>query len=116
MTLGYARAGVGKLWLASLILITVSGSFVDKHKLAHIKKDLRTQDYKIEDPVLRDHNAFKTKIDKSESNSRLKVFFRGNYVFETKSESIFNNISSSLQNKTKVCLYTNFAHTHTAKN
>ena len=77
------------------------GSFVDKHELAHIKKHLFTQDFKSEDPLLRDHYVFKTKIEKS--------------------ESIVNNISFTSQNKTKVYSQTNFCsqthtHTHTAKN
>ena len=34
--------------------ITASGSFVAKHKLPHIKeKDLRTQDFKSEDPFFK---------------------------------------------------------------
>ena len=50
-------------------MITASGSFVAKHKLPHIKeKDLCTQDFKSEDPFLRDHYNFKTKIRKSESD------------------------------------------------
>ena len=49
------------------LLITASGSFVAKHKLPHIKeKDLRTQDFKSEDPFLRDYYNFKTKIQQSE--------------------------------------------------
>ena len=32
--------------------------------------DLRTQNFKSEDPFLRDHYGFKTKIEKSESDSR----------------------------------------------
>ena len=52
------------------LLITASGSFVDKHKLAHIKKNLRTRDFKSEDLFLRDHYVFKTKTEKSESDSR----------------------------------------------
>ena len=52
-------------------LITASGSFVAKHKLLHIKeKDLRTQDFKSEDPFLRDDYDFKTKIEFSELDSR----------------------------------------------
>ena len=40
-------------------------------KLPHVKeKDLRTQDFKSEDPFLREHYDFKTKIQKSESDSR----------------------------------------------
>ena len=36
-----------------VLSITTSGSFVAKHKLPHIKeKDLRTQDFKSEDPFL----------------------------------------------------------------
>ena len=51
------------------LLTTASGFFVAKHKLPHIKeKDLRTQDFKSEDPFLRDHYGFKTKIEKSESD------------------------------------------------
>ena len=53
------------------LLITASSSFVAKHKLRHIKeKDQRTQDFKSEDPFLRDHYGFKTKIKKSESDLR----------------------------------------------
>ena len=53
------------------LLITASGSFVATHKLRHIKeKDLRIQDFKSEDPFLRDHYGFKTKIKKPESDSR----------------------------------------------
>ena len=48
------------------LLITASGSFVAKHKLLHIKeKDLRAQGFKSEDPFLRHHYDFKTKIQKS---------------------------------------------------
>ena len=69
------------------LLITASGSFVNKHKLPHIKKkDLRTKYFKSEDLFLRDHYGFKTKIEKS--------------------ESIVNNINSTSQKK--VCLQTNF--------
>ena len=51
------------------LLITAYGSLVAKYKLPHIKeKDLRTQDFKSEDPFLRDHYGFKTKIEKSESD------------------------------------------------
>ena len=51
------------------LLITASGSFVAKHKLLHMKeKDLHTQDFKSEDPFLRDLYDSKTKIQKSESN------------------------------------------------
>ena len=50
------------------LLIMASGSFVDKHKLAHIKKDLRTQDFKSENLFSRDHYVFKTKIEKLESD------------------------------------------------
>ena len=51
------------------LLITASGSFVAKHKLPHIKeKDLCTQDFKSENPFLRDHYNFETKIRKSESD------------------------------------------------
>ena len=40
-------------------------------KLPHVKeKDLRTQNFKNEDPFLREHYDFKTKIKKSESDSR----------------------------------------------
>ena len=49
------------------LLIMASGSFVSKHKLAYIKNDLRTQDFKSEDLFLRDHYVFETKIEKSES-------------------------------------------------
>ena len=49
------------------LLITTSGSFVAKHKLPHIKKDQRTQDFKSEDLHLRGYYGFKTKIEKSES-------------------------------------------------
>ena len=49
------------------LLITTFGSFVDKDKLAHIKKNLCTQDFKSEDPFLKDHYVFETKIEKSES-------------------------------------------------
>ena len=59
------------------LLITASGFFVAKHKLPHIKeKDLRTQDFKSEDPFLRDHNGFKTK-KKSRNQSQIqgKDFF-----------------------------------------
>ena len=40
------------------LLITASGSFVDKHNFAHKKTDLRTQDFKSKDPSLRDHYGF----------------------------------------------------------
>ena len=67
------------------LLITASGSLVAKHKLQHIKKkDLRTQDFKSEDPLLRDHYGFKTKIQKSESIQGEDFFFRDQYVFEPK--------------------------------
>ena len=53
------------------LLITASGSFVAKHKLPHIKeKDLCPQDFKSEDPLLRDHYIFDTKIEFLESDSR----------------------------------------------
>ena len=53
------------------LLIEASGSFVAKHKYPHIKqKDLCTQAFKSEDRLLRDHYDFKTKIQKSESDSR----------------------------------------------
>ena len=40
-------------------------------KLLHVKeKNLRTRDFKNEDPFLREHYDFKTKIKKSESDSR----------------------------------------------
>ena len=40
-------------------------------KLLHVKeKDLYIQDFKSEDPFLREHYDFKTKIKKSESDSR----------------------------------------------
>ena len=53
------------------LLIEASGSFVAEHKSPHIKqKDLCTQDFKSEDHFLRDHYDFKTKIQKSESDSR----------------------------------------------
>ena len=39
-----------------VLLVTASGSFADKQKLAHIKKDLPTQDFKCEDPFLRDQS------------------------------------------------------------
>ena len=39
-------------------------------KLPHVKeKDRRTQDFKREDPFLREHYDFKTKIKKSDSDS-----------------------------------------------
>ena len=34
------------------------------------EKDLRTQGFKREDPFLKNHYSFKTKIEKSESDSR----------------------------------------------
>ena len=38
------------------LLMTASDSFVAKHKLPDIKeKDLRTQDFKSEDPFLKEH-------------------------------------------------------------
>ena len=41
------------------------------HELLHIKeKDLHTQDFKSEDSFLREHCNFKTKIKRSESDSR----------------------------------------------
>ena len=47
------------------------GWVVKACKLPHMKeKDLRTQDFKSEDSFLRDHYDFKTKIQKSESDSR----------------------------------------------
>ena len=49
------------------LLITAYGSFIDKHNR---KKDLRTQDFKTEDPFLRVYYVFTTKIEKSESDSR----------------------------------------------
>ena len=49
------------------LLIMAPGSFVDKHKLAHTKKDLHTQDFKSKDPFLRDRYVFETKIEKLES-------------------------------------------------
>ena len=53
------------------LLITASGSFVTKHKLPHRKeKDLRTQDFKSEDPFLRGHYGFKTRIEKSNTDLR----------------------------------------------
>ena len=40
-------------------------------KLPHLKeKDLRTQDFKSEEPFLRKHCDFKTKIKKSKSDSK----------------------------------------------
>ena len=51
------------------LLITASSSFVAKHKLSH-EKDPFTQDFKSEGPFSRDHYRFKTKIEKSESDSR----------------------------------------------
>ena len=40
-------------------------------QLQHVKeKDLRTQDFKSENPYLREHYDFKTKIQKSEPDSR----------------------------------------------
>ena len=40
-------------------------------KLPHVKeKDLRTRDFKNQDPFLKEHYNFKTKIKKSESDSR----------------------------------------------
>ena len=58
------------------LLITVSGSFVAKHKLPHIKqKDLCTQDFKRDNSFLRDHYDFKTKIQKSEKIEGENFFF-----------------------------------------
>ena len=79
------------------LLIIASGSFVDKHKQAHIKKRYALTRFQKKNPFLRDHYVLKTKIEKS--------------------ESIVNNISFASQKKTKVCSQTNFwPHTHRAKN
>ena len=48
-------------------MIIASGSFVDKHKQAHIKKRYALTRFQKENPFLRDHYVFKTKIEKSES-------------------------------------------------
>ena len=45
-------------------------------KLPHIKeKGLRTQDFKSEDPFLKEHYDITTKIKKLESDSRQRPFF-----------------------------------------
>ena len=88
------------------LLITASGSLVAKHKLQHIKeKDLRTQDFKSEDPFLRDHYGFKTKIQKSESIQGEDFFLEINTF-----------LSQKLRNQNKFAHKEISAHTHTAKN
>ena len=54
------KIAIGKLWRAR------RGSFDDEHKLAHIKKDLRTQDSEVK-IFFRDYYVFETKIVKPES-------------------------------------------------
>ena len=47
-------------------LITAFSSFLDKHKLAHIKKTAHTK-FQKQRLFLRDHYVLKTTIEKSES-------------------------------------------------
>ena len=99
------------------LLITASGSFADKHKLAHIKK-------------ICEHNILKVKTlfleittflrQKSKNQSQIQgedLFFRDHDVFEKKikkSESVVNNINFTSQKKFAHEQIS--AHTHTAKN
>ena len=90
------------------LLIMASGSFVDKHKLAHIKKKICA------------HKILKAKIitvlrRKSRNHSQIQskdLFFRDHYVFETKikkSESIVNKTNFTPQ---KSLLTDKFLPTH----
>ena len=89
------------------VLITPSGSFVDKHK----KKDLRTQNFKSEHSFLRDHYVFEMKIEKSE-------FIVNNRSFSLqRNQSLLVNTFLSTHTHTHTHTHTQTnTHTHKAEN